>query len=446
MTDNVVDLELDRVPNLTEVDIADCFARRHRDELRFVAEWGHWMMWDGTCWQREKTLKAFDLTRQLCKELARETNNKNEIKRVLSSKTIAAVIQIARADRRIAAVIDQWDADKLMLNTPAGVVDLRSGNLRPHRAEDYVTRAAAVGPAGDCPLWHRFLDEFTNHDRELQAYLKRACGYCLTGLTNEEALFFLYGTGGNGKGVFVHTVAGVMGDYHRTAPMDVFIASNVERHPTELAMLQGARLVTATETEEGKRWDEPRIKALTGSDPISARFMRQDFFEYLPQFKLVISGNHRPGLRSVDEAIRRRLNNINCAAVIPEARRDPYLTEKLKQEWSGVLRWMIDGCIEWQRDRLKPPSAVVTATNDYLESEDAFGSWLEECCLIDVNGKATLKELWDKWQEWAVNNHEFVGTKGRFQLRLEDRGFRRDRFTDESGKKHRVHRGLTVPL
>src|SRR6516162_2295210 len=146
----------------------------------------------------------------------------------------------------------------------------------------------------------------------------------------------------------------------------------MERHPTELAMLQGARLVTATETEEGKRWDEPRIKALTGRDPISARFMRQDFFEYVPQFKLLISGNHRPGLRSVDEAIRRRLNNINCAVTISKDERDPYLAEKLKKEWSGILQWMVDGCIEWQRDRLKPPEAVVAATNDYLEAEDAF--------------------------------------------------------------------------
>jgi putative DNA primase/helicase len=435
------------VPVLSEVDIADCFAHQHREELRYVAEWGHWMMWDGACWRREKTLKAFDLARQLCRELTRENNSRDtETKRVLSSKTIAAVVQIARADRRIAASIDQWDADPLLLNTPDGIVDLRTGNLRAHRSEDYVTRTTAVGPGGNCPLWHKFLDRFTNGDRELQAYLKRACGYCLTGLTIEEALFFLYGTGGNGKGVFVHTVASVLGDYHRTAPMDVFIASNVERHPTELAMLQGARLVTATKTEEGKRWDEPRIKTLTGSDPISARFMRQDFFEYVPQSKLVISGNHRPGLRSVDEAIRRRLNNINCTAIIPKDERDPYLAEKLKKEWGAILQWMVDGCIEWQRDGLKPPEAVVAATSDYLEAEDAFGSWLEEWCTLDVNGTAKSDELWQKWKEWATNNNEFVGTQRRFHLRLEDRGFIRDRSRDESGRRQRVYRGLILRL
>jgi len=172
----------------------------------------------------------------------------------------------------------------------------------------------------------------------------------------------------------------------------------MERHPTELAMLQGARLVTATETEEGKRWDEPRIKALTGRDPISARFMRQDFFEYVPQFKLMISGNHRPGLRTVDEAIRRRMNLIKCEASIPKDERDPKLAEKMKAEWSGILSWMIEGCIKWQRDGLKPPAAVIAATDDYLEVEDAFGSWLEECCAQGPNETATAAELWDSWQ------------------------------------------------
>jgi putative DNA primase/helicase len=444
MKDNVVELAPDRVTILSEVDIADCFAEMYRDQLRYVAKWGQWLRYDGTCWHEEQTLKAFDLARQLCRELTRESNSKDgETKRVLSSKTIAAVIQIARADRRLAATIDQWDYDPLSLNTPDGVVDLRRGNVRAHHPEDYMTKTTAVGPGGECSQWKKFLKTLTCGDEQVEDHLQRVCGYCLTGDTSEEMLFFLFGGGGNGKGVFVHTVADILKEYHQVAPMEVFIASGMERHPTELAMLHGARLVTASETEEGKRWDEPRIKALTGRDPISARFMRQDFFKFIPQFKLLISGNHRPGLRTVDEAIRRRMNLVKCDASIPKNERDRKLAEKLKTEWPGILKWMIEGCIKWQQDGLKQPAAVIAATDEYLETEDAFGSWLEEKCKLSPNVYESPSKLWQSWQEWAAKANEFVGTQRRFLQKLEDRGFKRDKLRDESGQK-RVHRGLSL--
>jgi putative DNA primase/helicase len=216
---------------------------------------------------------------------------------------VAAVERLARSDRRIAATIDQWDADPWLLNTPAGMIDLRTGTMRAQRAGDYMTKLTAIGPRGDCPLFLGFLDRITGSDPELVAYFRRVLGYALTGATRDHALFFGYGTGANGKSVLLSTVAGILGDYHKTAPIETFNASNVDGHPTDLAMLRGARLVTATETEKGRQWAESRIKSLTGGDRVSARFMRQDFFEYTPQFKLFIAGNQRPGLRSVDEAI-----------------------------------------------------------------------------------------------------------------------------------------------
>ncbi len=189
--------------------------------------------------------------------------------------------------------------------------------MRAHSPLDYVTKMTAVAPRGDCPTFLAFLHRVMNGDQSLIAYLRRVLGYALTGVTNEHALFFAYGTGANGKSVLMSTTAGIMGDYHRTAPIETFTATHVDRHPTDLAMLRGARLVTATETEEGRRWAESRIKTLTGGDPVSARFMRQDFFEYTPAFKLVIAGNHKPGLRSVDEAIRRRFHLIPFGVTIP---------------------------------------------------------------------------------------------------------------------------------
>lgn len=170
-------------------------------------------------------------------------------------------------------------------------VDLRTGQARPPRPQDYITKATAVEAGGACPLWFAFLDQVMDSNQELVAYLKRVCGYCLTGITSEHVPFFLYGTGANGKSVFVNTISGVMGDYAVTAPPEVFMAIYSDRHPAELARLRGARLVTASETEIGRRWAESRIKQLTGGEKIAARFMRQEFFEFTPKFKLMISGN-----------------------------------------------------------------------------------------------------------------------------------------------------------
>ena len=249
------------------------------------------------------------------------------------------------------------------------------------------------------------------------------CGYFLTGTTREDALFFGYGTGGNGKSRFVSTIAGVLGDYATTAPMETFIASGSDRHPTELASLLGARLVTAVETEEGRRWNETRIKTLTGGDKIAARFMRQDFFEYVPQFKLLIIGNHKPGLRGVDEAIRRRMNLIPFSVTIPEEERDPDLLEKLKDEWPGILQWMIEGCTDWQAEGLAKPEIVRQATADYIAAEDALAQWMTERCSIKATHSATVAELFESWRNWAEAASEFVGSQKRFSQAMQARGF-----------------------
>src|SRR6185369_288445 len=190
------------------------------------------------------------------------------------------------------------------------IIDLRTGSTLPHDPEQYITKITTDASSGECSRWLQFLAEITGDDIELQRFLQRIAGYSLTGSTREHALFFFYGPGGNGKGVFLNTLSAILADYAAVAPMEAFIATQGERHPTDLAGLRGARLVTSQETEEGRRWAESKIKALTGGDPITARFMRQDFFTYQPAFKLVVAGNHKPGLRGVDEAIRRRFHLV----------------------------------------------------------------------------------------------------------------------------------------
>ena len=253
--------EADLSPEFSDDALALEFTGRHAGELRYVAKWGTWLHWDGTRWKFEDTLKAFDLARAVAREFANACSKPNSKPKIASAAKVAAIEKLARADRRHAATVDQWDADPWLLNTPDGIIDLRTGNTVSHDPERYMTKITAVAPDGDCPLWRKFLSEITGGDADLQAFLQRISGYALTGSIQEHALFFFYGTGGNGKGVFLNTLTAILRDYAAVAPMEAFVVSQGERHPTDLAGLRGARLVTAQETEQGRRWAESKIKA-----------------------------------------------------------------------------------------------------------------------------------------------------------------------------------------
>jgi putative DNA primase/helicase len=432
-------IDTNNAPKISEEDLAMQFADTHAAQMRYVALWNKWLIWDNVRWAMDETRMTFSLARDLCRDQAMMTKGGDRV-RIASAKTRAAVVSLASEDRRLAATVDQWDADIWLLNTPTGVIDLHTGTRRDQRPEDYMTKVTAVAPDASCPtpLWSKFLATVTNGDGDLASYLARVTGYSLTGSVQEHALFFHYGLGGNGKGVFGKAISGIMGDYHRTAPIETFTASNSDRHPTELAMLRGARLVTATETEEGRRWAESRIKILTGDDKISARFMHQNFFEFVPQFKLMISGNHKPGLHSVDEAIRRRFNLVPFTVTIPKEKRDVTLSNKLKAEWPGILAWMIAGCVQWQKIGLAPPLAVAKATEEYLAAEDTIRQWIDERCRRDREAWTAFGVLFESWKRWAEALGEYVGTSKRFSQKLVDQGFFAER------RKERGFRGVTT--
>jgi P4 family phage/plasmid primase-like protien len=402
--------------------IALVFAERHADTLRYCHDWGMWLRWDGIRWIRERRRLAFHFAR----EIAREANWEGKATPAKAS-TAGGVERFAQADPRLATVSDEWDTDQWLLNTPGGTVDLRTGELRPHRREDHITKQTAVTPApvlhDDHPLWTEFLSKATKGDAKLQRFLQQMVGYCLTGDVREECLFFVYGVGGNGKGVFLKTIGNILGDYATSAAMDTFTASHSDKHPTDLAKLKSARMVTASETEEGRAWAESRIKELTGNErPISARFMRQDFFEYWPTFKLVFVGNHKPVLRNVDEAAKRRFNIIPFTHK-PEAP-DTELKDKLRTEYPAILRWMIDGCLDWQKNGLVRPPVVIEATAEYFSEQDSVRQWIEECC--DTGGTRlsdTTENLYTSWTAWITASGEKPGTKKSFSQSLLQQGF-----------------------
>ena len=309
MKDNLARVSIPPRPSaLSEDEAALEFAEQFKDELRYDHHTKHWYHWTGTYWRREETMLAFSWARRICRELSATSSGK----KMLRAAEAAAVERFAQADRAFAVTSEIWDRNLWLLGVPDGVVDLRDGRTCEPLQTDYITKIAAVTPSEgpDCPLWLKFLGEATNGDNELIRFLQQWSGYNLTGEVTEHALVFVYGPGGNGKGVYDSTVSAILGDYCRTAAMETFTASKNDRHPTELANLRGARMVRASETEDGRSWSETRIKQLTGGDRIPARFMRQDFFEYDPQFKLTIYGNHKPSLSSVDDAAKRRINIV----------------------------------------------------------------------------------------------------------------------------------------
>ncbi len=273
-----------------------------------------------------------------------------------------------------------------------------------------------------------FLDRIFRHDPELVPFVQRALGLSLIGEIIEHVLFFGWGQGGNGKGVLLNTTAMILGlgDYAAIAPADLLLSSQSDRHPCDMAMLRGARFVTAQEIAPGKAWDEPKLKSLTGGDPITARFMRQDFFTYEPQFTLWCAGNHKPNFRSIDEAIRRRVLLVPFLQVIPASERDPALPEKLKAEWPAILRWMIDGCLAYLRDGLNPPASALAATADYLEAEDVIGQWLSARCVVDPReGWTPLAVLFKDWETWANMRGHQAGTDKSLSKLLDERGLQR---------------------
>ena len=409
--------------------IALAFAKRHARELRYVAARGQWRHYDGTRWVQDDTLRAFDRARAICREVALECDKPAST--VASAATVAAVERLAKADRRLAATATQWDANDWLLNTgnsdTAATFDLQTGNSRAPDPLDYITKKTACrrAPLGTPhPHWTSFLDRVTDGHLELQSFLQRYIGYCCSGFTSEHVFVFAYGTGANGKSTFINTIAKIFGDYATVADMSTFIASSNERHPTDLAKLVGARLVVAQETQKGRRWDETKIKALTGGDKITARFMRQDFFDFVPTFKLFICGNHKPRLSSVDEAIRRRLLLVPFTVPIPLPERDPELMQKLEAEWPAILRWCIDGCLKWQHIGLEPPALVRDATDAYFANQDTLQQWLDDC--TEDGGEFAFSrttELFASWKAWCESRNSKPGSAQALSEALVDRGY-----------------------
>lgn len=408
---------------------------------RHVASWGKWLFWTGTRWQADDRLDHLTRARAYLRERAEELTDwaerkaaavdaekegdgdklrrwaKDQARTMRSKNSVAAVESLARSNRASVASADTFDANRLLLGTPGGTVDLRTGELRQAERSDMITKLTGCAPAdtGSRPeRWLTFLNEIFDGDADLVAFMQRAAGYALTGLTTEHKLLFLYGTGRNGKSVFLNTLTHIWADYARRGAAETFLNTQGEKHSTGLAGLQGARLVAGSELPVGKTWDESVIKDLTGGDRMTARFMRGDFFDFDPQLTLMIAGNNQPSFRGVDEAIRARVVLVPFLVTIPPERRDKGLPDKLKAEGPEILRWAIDGALQWQDRGLDVPAKVAAASTEYMDEEDTLGQFISDETNTVAGQFESAQELHNRFTQWC----EMQGLKAWTQLTL----------------------------
>ena len=409
------------VPQFSDEDLARRYVDKYLGDARHVQAWSQWFIWKDTHWQRDNINETYSRAREICSDAANiKAQQSTSLKglqaaaALASASTVAHVEKLARYDMRIATAADAWDTDPWIINTPAGTLDLRTGVLRSCDQADMITRITPASLDTDiCDLWLSFLNDVTQGDQDLVAYLRRVAGYCLTGCTKEHALFYLHGSGGNGKSSYLNALLDVLGvdNYGQTAPMDLLLSTGHSDHPTEIARLRGARLVVASETEEGRRWNEQRITSLTGGDPMTARFMREDYFTFLPQCKFLIAGNHKPHVRSVNEAITRRLSLIPFDAKIAKDKLDKSLADKLRANRNKIFGWMLQGCLEWQRVGLQPPAKVRHATAEYMENENTRAIWWREKTVIAPGHQTPVANLFAAWRAYAELANESPGTR-----------------------------------
>jgi putative DNA primase/helicase len=395
-----------------DTDIANAvrLAQRHGFDLKFTAATDY-LVWDGQRWRvDEKVMRLQAMAKETALSIFDEiktARNRDSMmahaKRSQSKAALEAMIALARSEPGIPAVITDFDTDPLALNVSNGTIDLAAAALRPHDRGDLITKLVPIAydPAGKCELWERFLRRACGGHEELCNYLRRVVGYLLTGKTTEQVLHFLYGGGANGKSVFCEIVADLLGDYAVIASPELVMARRYSGIPNDIARLRGGRVVLMNETSQGSRFDEAKLKDLTGSDSLTGRFLHREFFDFRPTHKLVIRGNYKPTISGTDEGIWRRLRLVPFTVAIPPEEQDRHLLEKLRAELPGILRWAVQGCLEWQRDGLKPPAIITEAVRQYREESDTLGRFIAECCEVRKLAQVKSSVFFHRYQQCA---------------------------------------------
>jgi putative DNA primase/helicase len=454
MDDGAADSEMpseDVVPktpkafNLTDSGNMERLVYTYGHLFRYCPQRGNWFGWDGHRWENDEKGRIIRAAREVARRIIPDEFNlhvtaeeeKVQIaqakaiqKFALYSESRAGLVNtefVSRSAVELAANIEEFDTDLWLFNAANGTVDLRSFEFREHRQADMITHISPVNYDANakCPLWMEFLDDIMAGNQELVGFLQRAAGISMTGSTVDHALYILYGTGRNGKSTFLEALRHPLGSYARVASMQMFLQQKYENIPNDLAALAGARFVSAAESAEGRKLDEAKIKLLTGGDKITARFMREEFFEFTPQFKIWLATNHKPQIVGDDEAIWRRIKLIPFKVCIPDGKEDETLPGKLRAEASGILNWMLEGLREYRLGGLAEPAEVIVATGDYRKSEDWMDRFLDsEIERVDKElGRVQSRNLYSVYKMWAEDVGEYTLSERRFGEAMRDRGW-----------------------
>jgi len=399
----------------TDTGNAELFAHLFGDRLRYDHLRRRWLVWAGQHWEVDAdgavTRLAIDAVRQRYLEamlLPDLDDRKLQARFAVASENrqrLEAMLSVARNEPPISERGDSWDRDPLLLGVVNGAVDLRTGVLLPGEPGQGITKFTPLrfDPSASCPRWLQFLNEIFSGDEELIDFIWRAAGYSLTGDTSEQCVFACFGTGSNGKSVLLSIMRKLAGTYAYNAPFSVFELQNRGNIPNDVAALAGARLVTSSETNEGTRLNEARLKALTGNDPITARFLNREFFTFYAEAKFWLAVNHRPRVEDESFGFWRRVRLIPFNRTFDKDQ-DKGLEAKLVRELPGILAWAVAGCLEWQRRGLEPPTVVTAATEAYRVESDPLAPFLEERCVTGddyvVGATAVLRD----YQAWASRN------------------------------------------
>jgi len=402
---------------LTDVGNAARFVGRAGNNYRYCAEFGKWLFWNGTNWANDEgSLRALKTAKKVALSIFDEAKKKEDpekqpdlAKWAVRSQNIhrlSAMLDLSRPELSVSTA--ELDSDDWLLNVNNGTIDLRTGEAREHRREDLITKLTPIvfDPSATYPLWEQFLFEIMGGNRDLIDFLQRLTGFCLTGDIREQYLFILHGEGANGKSVFLDTLTGLLGVYASQAPPDLLIKQRHKQHPTEVADLFGRRLVVAGETEEGGRLRVQLVKRLTGDAFLKGRYMRRDFFEFRRTHKLILVTNNVPVISEATNAVWRRVVLVPFNVVIPPEKQDKKLLDKLRGEWSGILQWLVQGCLAWQRQGLNPPEEVLTATEDYRREQDPLAEFLAERCKFNLNAFVSRQRMFEAYLNYANEINE----------------------------------------
>ena len=426
------------ISKTTDTANAERFAKLHGGNARYCHPWKKWLVWDNRRWVLDSDGEVMRLAKLVARSIYAEaaspdvdgeTSQKLAKWAAASEKRerLTAMLALTESEQPIPIGVDSLDREPWLFNVGNGTIDLRTGELRAHRREDYLTKLSPIEyptePGCDAVLWAGFLERIFDGDTELITFLQRLIGMALVGEVQEHVLPIFHGTGANGKSVFVETISGMFGsDYSMKAASTLLMASNSDRHPTEVADLFGKRFVAVVETEDGKRLAESMVKELTGGDSLRARRMREDFWQFTPSHSVFMATNHKPVVRGNDHAMWRRLKLVPFAVTIPTEEQDRELTAKLRAEYPAILRWAVQGCLDWQKHGLGEPEVVRVATDGYRGDEDQLKQFIGDCCLLGAAYKVRSSVIYKSYQDWCQQQGEKSISQKKFSLRLEENG------------------------